>query len=146
MDVVDDARARDPPEVPAGVESLWPHGLGKRGDSGGCKPVDLESLLGLELAEFALVAVGRDHQVTGCVRILVQDDERACSAVDYQPFLIVPVACATEDAPLLLVRALDVLEAPARPELLHGPLTASCASGRRRARPGRAQRSPIRPR
>ena len=64
--------------------------------------------------------VRRDEQVPRRVRELVQQDERALAAV-HDEMLLVVVACrgAAEEAAVLLVRVLDVLEAPRRPEPLH---------------------------
>ena len=60
----------------------------------------------------------RHHQVPGRVRILVQQDERAHAAMDDEQLLVVSVCGGAEDAARLLVRLLDVLEPPGRPQLL----------------------------
>ena len=59
--------------------------------------------------------------MTARVGELVQQHEGELAAVDDQPFLVVAGGGITEDAAGLLVRLLDVLEPPGRPELLrHG--------------------------
>ena len=58
MDVVDHARAGDPPEVPAHVVALRRERLRERTDALRSEPVDLERFFVLELAEVADVAKG----------------------------------------------------------------------------------------
>jgi hypothetical protein len=63
VDVVNYAGAGDSPQVPAEVEALGPHRLGQGREAGCGELVDLEGLLGLEVGEFAFVAVGSHHQM-----------------------------------------------------------------------------------
>src|SRR5206468_742075 len=77
------------------------------------KPVHLAHLIVVEGREVADVPVRRDEHMSRRVRELVQDDERAGAAVNEQ--LLLGVA---EDAPVELVRVLDVFEAPRRPQRL----------------------------
>ena len=79
----------------------------------------LERFRVVELAEVRPVPVRRDHQMPGRVRELVQQHERALAAMHDELLLVVARRGAAEDAAVLLVRALDVLEAPRRPEALH---------------------------
>jgi len=80
--------------------------------------MDLERLVVLELAEFAGVAVRRDHQMTGRVGELVQEDEGPLTTVHDQGILVVPGlgARCVDDNPWVtgaetceLALALDVL-------------------------------------
>jgi hypothetical protein len=64
VDVVDDSRTRDPPEVPADVEALRLHGRGERGQSGGREPVNFEGFVVPEVAELSFVAVRSHEQMT----------------------------------------------------------------------------------
>ena len=73
-----------------------------------------------QLAELALVPDGRDHQVPGRVRVLVHEHERVLAAVHDEPLLVAGRGRAAQKTqPSLLVRRLDVLEPPGRPELPH---------------------------
>src|SRR5262245_25188147 len=80
--------------------------------------MNLECLIGTQHAECPLVPVRRDHQVSRRVRIPVQQHEGSLAAVDDETRLVVGIGGATEDAAVLLVRALDVLQAPRGPESL----------------------------
>jgi hypothetical protein len=128
--VVDDAGARDPAEVPPEVEPLRPHRVGEHSARDGCEPVHVERLVRVQRPEVALVPPWRDHQVPGCVRVLVQEDECALAAMDDQCFLVVRLERTAEDAAGLLVRGLHVLEPPGRPELSHAPLVSPRAARR----------------
>ena len=79
--------------------------------------MDLSGLVVLELAELAHVPERRHHQMTGRVRIFVQQHESPLAAVDDEPFLVRPLRGETEEAALLFVRSLDVFESPRSPEL-----------------------------
>ena len=121
VNVVDDAGARNPAEVPAEVVALRSVGLGESRDPALSKAVDLESLIVRKVGELADVPVGGDHQVAGGVRELVQEHEGALAAVDDEPLLVVAGGRVAEDAARLLVGLGDVLEPPGSPELLrHG--------------------------
>ena len=80
------------------------------------EPVDLDRLVGVELAELAGVPRGGDHQVARRVRELVEQHERALAAVNDEPVLVWPLERAAEDAAVLLVGATDVFESPGSPE------------------------------
>ena len=77
--------------------------------------MDLEGLVLVELGEVHPVPEGRNHEVPRRVRKLVQEGECAPPAADDEPLLVVALGCEAEDAALLLVGRLDVLEAPRRP-------------------------------
>jgi hypothetical protein len=95
----------------------------------------LDRLCFLEVVERGAVAVRSDHEVTGRVRELVEQDECVLAAVDDELGLVFRQSGrAAEDALVSLVRVLDVLEPPRSPELLQ-----SCFTLRRLlARPGPA--------
>src|SRR5215218_8470314 len=118
MDVIDYACAGDPAQVPAEVVALRPVDLGQRTDPMRREPMDLERLLVRKLAELADVPVGGDHQVPGRVRESVQQHEGVRATVHDELLLVVAGRRVAEDAAGLLVRLLDVLEPPGRPELL----------------------------
>jgi len=66
------------------------------------------------------VPVRRDHQVARGVRELVEQDEGELAPVDHELRLVLRQRRgATEDALVVLVRVLDVLEPPRRPQPLH---------------------------
>ena len=84
------------------------------------EPVRLERLGVVEVVERRAVPVRRDHQVPGRVRELVEEDEGELAAVDHELRLVLRQrGGAAEDALVAVVRVLDVLEPPRRPELLH---------------------------
>src|SRR5207248_9534234 len=99
--------------------------LSERAEALAGEPVDLERLLVLELAEVDAVPERRDHQVTRRVRELVQEHDPARPTVDDEALLVVAGSGEAADTALLLVRRLDVLEAPGRPQRLRhsGPST-----------------------
>ena len=101
------------------IHRLASGALGERTERRCGQPVHLDRFLGGELAELALVAERGDHQVTGRIRELVQEDERPLAAVDDEALPVGPGGGPAEDARLVLVGGLDVLEAPGRPELPH---------------------------
>src|SRR5262249_51905192 len=72
---------------------------------------------GIERVELPAVRVGSDHQVPGRVRVAVQEHERVAAAVQDQALAVAAaVGGLAEDARLGSARALDVLDAPRRPE------------------------------
>ena len=81
------------------------------------EPVDLQRLVGVELAELAGVAHGRDQQVARRVRELVQQDERALAPAHDETVFVGAFERTAEDAAVLLVGAADVFEPPGSPEL-----------------------------
>jgi len=113
--VVDDPGARDSAEVPAQVVAVGPVGRGQRLERLPGEPVHLESLVVVEVGELRTVPERRHHQVARRVGELVQQHERAPPAVDDELLLVVAIRREAEDAALLLVGRLDVLEAPRRP-------------------------------
>jgi hypothetical protein len=119
VDVVDDPRSCHPPQVPAEVVTLRVHGLVEHLERGGGQLVHLERLVVGDVAETARVRVRRDHEVAGGVRELVQEDERVLAPVHHEPLFVRARGRVAEDAASLLLGALDVLEAPGRPEPLH---------------------------
>jgi RTX calcium-binding nonapeptide repeat (4 copies) len=114
--VVDDAGAGDSTEIPAEVETLRAVELREHARPEARKPVDLQRLNFSELRELADVAVRRDHEVPRGIGELVEDHERFTPPVDDEAALIVAFCRAAEDAAVLLVGLLDVLEAPRRPQ------------------------------
>jgi hypothetical protein len=116
--VVDDARARDAAEVPAEVVAGRAVRRRERLERLPRELMDLERLVLVELGEAGSMPEGRDHEVAGRVRELVQERERAPPAVDDEPLLVVALGSEAEDAALLLVGRLDVLETPRRPQRL----------------------------
>jgi hypothetical protein len=110
--------AGDPPEIPPEIEPLRAVELGERAHPLAREPVDLDRLAVTELRELAYVPVGRDHEMSGRVGELVQQHERFPAAVHDETGLILTLRGATEDAALLLIGLLDVLEPPGRPERL----------------------------
>ena len=116
VDVVSDPRAGDAAEVPAEVVSLRAVDLGQRAHALAREPVDLESLVVVELCELPEMPHGSDQQVSGRVRELVQQDERVLPAVHDEALLVGALVREAEDAALLLVGAADVLEPPRSPE------------------------------
>jgi Ca2+-binding RTX toxin-like protein len=114
--VVDHSRTGDPTEIPPKVEPLRAVELRERSHASSGEPVDLERLLVTELRELADVPVGRDHQMPGRVGELIQQDERFPAAVDDERGLVLTLRGAAEDAALLLVCLLDVLEPPRSPQ------------------------------
>src|SRR4051812_24589706 len=126
--VVNDPGARDAAEVPPDVEALRREDGPQRLDRRHREPLHFERLSVLEVVERRAVPVRRDHQVTRGVRELVQEDERELAAVDHELRLVLRQRRgAAEDALVALVRVLDVLEPPRRPQPLH-PQEATCAS------------------
>jgi len=117
VNVVGDARACDPSQVPAQVVALRLVDLSKGAHALRSEPVDLDRLIGLELAELSGMPRGRDQQVPGRIGELVQEHERSIAAVDDEPVLVGAFERAAEDAAVLLVGATDVLESPGSPEL-----------------------------
>ena len=89
VDVVDHAGAGDPPEVPPDVVPLRRIDLGQRAHPGGGQPVQLVHFLRGELAVLADVPNGRDHEMAGGVRVLVQQGDRALTAMHDQSLLVV---------------------------------------------------------
>src|SRR5207248_3205979 len=89
---------------------------GQRAHSGCCETMRLHDLVVPELAELSGVPVGRDHQMTGGVRELVQQRERGPAAVDDEAVLVAAVERQAKDAALLLVGAAHILEPPRSPE------------------------------
>ena len=118
--VVEDARARDPADVPADVEPLGGEHGAQRRDPLDREPMHLRRLGLLQRVEPRPVAVRRHHQVAGCVGELVEEHEGQLAAVDDELRLVLRQrGRAAEDAVVGVVRVLDVLEPPRRPELLH---------------------------
>jgi RTX calcium-binding nonapeptide repeat (4 copies) len=117
VDVVDDAGARDSPEVPAEVVALRCVDLRERADSVVCEAMDLQRLVVRQLAEFTNVPVRRHHEVPGRVRVLVDEHHGTPAPVhDERRLVIVGLARVAEEAAVQLVGLLDVLEPPGRPE------------------------------
>ena len=80
-----------------------------------------ERLRLLEVVERRAVPIRRDHQVTRGVRELVEQDEGELASVDHELRLVLRLPRgAAEDALVALIRVLDVLEPPRRPQPLHG--------------------------
>ena len=102
------------------VEALRAEHGSERLDAVLTEPVDLERLGVVEAAEVDAVPRRRDEQVPRRVRELVQDDDRPLAAVHDEVLHVVVARCGgAEEAPVLRVRVLDVLEAPRRPEPLY---------------------------
>ena len=120
MHVVDDAGTGNAAEIPAEVVALRGVRRGQRVHARRGETVELEHLVVRELAVLADVPHGRNHEVAGRVRELVQHDDRERAAVNDEPLGVVTGGRETEDAALLLVRRLDVLQAPGGPQPLHG--------------------------
>src|SRR5215204_4943589 len=119
VNVVDDAGAGDPPEVPAEVVALRAVDLRERGNSVVREAVNIQRLVVRQLAELTYVAVRRDHDVSGRVRVLVDDHRRPAAPVDDEGRLVIfGLDRVAEEAAVLLVGILDVLEPPGRPERL----------------------------
>ena len=117
--VVDDPGPCHAAQIPPEVEPVRMHRLAERGDPGRREPVDLEHLRVVEVAEADAVPARCHEQVARRVRELVQDDERRLAAVrDEQLLVVLADGRRAEEAAVLLVRRLDVLEAPGRPQLL----------------------------
>src|SRR6266849_4346319 len=119
MAVVGDAGARDPSDVPAEVEALRPVDGTERIEASRAEPVNLQDLGLVEIVEIETVAVRRDEQMPRRIRELVQQHERALAAVHDEVLFVIAFRGAAEHAAVLLVRALDVLETPRRPQPLH---------------------------
>jgi len=117
--VVRDTRACDAADVPAKVEALRLVDGPERVESLRAQPMDLESLGLVEIVEVRSMPVRSDEQMTGRIRELVQQHERTLAAPHDEVFLVVALGGAAEDAALLLVGCLDVLEAPRRPQAVH---------------------------
>jgi hypothetical protein len=84
------------------------------------EPLHFERLRVLEVVERRAVPVRRDHEVTGGVRELVEEDEGELATVDHELRLVLRQRRgAAEDALAALVRVLDVLEPPRRPQAFH---------------------------
>ena len=84
------------------------------------EPMDLEGLGVVEVAEVHSVPVRRDEQMARRIRELVQEDERALAAMhDELALVVVGRGGGAEEAAVLLVRVLHVLEPPRRPQPLH---------------------------
>ena len=80
--------------------------------------VDLERLVVRQIGQRSDMAVRRDHQVSGRVRVLVQERDRRVAVVNEERIGRVERACrlVAEHTADLLVRLLDVLETPGRPQ------------------------------
>ena len=84
------------------------------------EPLHFERLRVLEVVERRAVPVGRDHEVARGIRELVEEDEGELAAVDHELRLVLRQRRgAAEDALAALVRVLDVLEPPRRPQAFH---------------------------
>jgi len=117
--MVGDADAGDAPDVPAEIEAVGCVDGAQRVEPLRAEPVDLERLVVVELTEVRPMAVGRDEEVPGGVRELVEHDERTLAAVNDELLLVAAaLGGPAEDAAVLLVGVLHVLEAPRRPETL----------------------------
>jgi hypothetical protein len=119
VNVVDDACARDPAEVPARVVALRGIRLGERAHARRGHPVQLDDFVLGEVAELADMPHRGDHEVAGRVRVLVEQGDRPLSAAENEPGFVVTLDRCAEDTARALVGRLDVLEPPGRPELLH---------------------------
>jgi hypothetical protein len=80
--------------------------------------VDLEHLVVHELAVLAEVTERRDHEMPRRVGEPIQEREGPLTAANHELLLVVTFLREAEDAPRLLVRGLDVFEAPRGPERL----------------------------
>jgi hypothetical protein len=80
--------------------------------------VDLHQLGIVEPGEISRVPNGRDQQVPGRVRELVQECERPRAPRDHEPFLVGALDRVAEEAAALCIGVSDVLEPPGCPELL----------------------------
>ena len=118
MDVIRDAGARDPTEVPAEVEASRAVQALERGYGRDDETVDLECLVCGQLAEHTDVPARGDHEVPRRVRELVQDRDRVAPSMDEERRVLSEAAggLLAEHAAHLLVRLRDVLEPPRSPE------------------------------
>ena len=116
MQVIGEPGARDRPEVQADVEPVRGRDLSQRADRALGEHHQLGQLVGLARLELTHVAVRRDHQVPAGIRERVEHRQAALAAIDDQDLRVVSARRrGTEDAPLRL-GALDVLDAPRRPQ------------------------------
>jgi hypothetical protein len=81
----------------------------------------VEQRLVVEFGVLACVVVGNDHDVTGVVRTVVENDEGVRRA-RYDAFVSVVfgIAHTTEDTVVLLFLASNPLDSPRREDLFHG--------------------------
>src|SRR5579864_1954616 len=117
--VIDDPGSGGASEVPAEVVAIRGVFGAKRFESLRGEPMQLEGLGVVEPVEVDAVTVGRNEEVPGRVRVLVEHHEGALAAMDDEVLLVVTLCGGAEDAAFDLVRDLDVLEPPGRPESLH---------------------------
>jgi hypothetical protein len=80
------------------------------------EPVQLERLLVRQLRQLADMAVRRDEQVPRGVRVLVQEHDRGLAPADDEGRIVVALDRVADEAAGQLVRLLDVLQPPRRPD------------------------------
>lgn len=148
--MVGDARAGDVTEVPAEVEAAGTVDPSENVDAGYSETMNLERLVVGQLTQRADVAARRDDEVAGRVRVLVEDRERDAADVYTERLVLgqTPGGLVAEDAALVLLGALDVLEPPGRPEWLRHStfvprLTCICAVAGKRNTLARAMSYPL---
>src|SRR4029453_14336714 len=110
----------DASEIPAQVVAVRAVGSIERVERVDREPVELDGFRVREPTEGAFVPERRAEEMAGGVGELVQDDERRLAAHDHEGRGLrnLSECLATEDAAVLLVRLLDVLESPRRPQRL----------------------------
>jgi hypothetical protein len=117
VDVVCDACTCNAAEIPAEVVALRPVDLRERAHALRRETMRLQGLFVVELGKVSDVARRGDHQVSRCVRELVEQHKRFPASVNDEAVIVRGRCCEAEDTPFLLVRAAHVLEPPRGPQL-----------------------------
>ena len=124
MEVAGDRATGGLAEVPPDVERIRPVDGTQRRDRVDRESMDVGRLVRVQLSQLGDVAPGRDHQVPGGVRKLVEQREGPLAARDDEARLPErPRALVAEHAGRLGADVGDVLEPPGCPQLLHQALT-----------------------